>query len=256
MLVFVTSVRHPVNSCSFDRVVDLLNLSLKSILSQTNPGYEIVVVANAGSITRTIDRIHYVNVNFPAPSDAAIPTTGMSAIQIDRGTKYAAGLLYAKKLKPSYIMFFDCDDLLHNGITEYVNRNPGMYGWYIDKGYSLKVGCAHLNPIMDFHKRCGTSHIFQYNSLKSPRGVSYDSCQASIIEAFGRGYIKSVLGSHRLAVKMMHDIGRDLEPLPFFGAIWVLGTGENHSGNQGKSGTSAITDSIKYQFSIPDSYID
>ena len=255
MLVFITSIRHPLNCYSFDRVLRLLDITLNSIFSQKDSNFEVVIVSNQGSISDLKYRVHNVEVDFPPPSLEESPKTGMSAIQIDRGSKYAIGLKYAEKLNPSHIIFFDADDLVDNRLSGLVKTNPDSNGWYFDEGYSYRLGSKKLNSVSDFYKHCGTSYIINYDEFENTKMLNLTNSQEEIIDLVGLNYVKVELGSHRLRKRWSEKRGRSLSPLPFPGAVWVLGHGENHSGRAGDEGTLPITEELKNQFAFPDDVI-
>jgi len=255
MLVFITSIRHPRNCFSFKHVLTLLNHTLDSVLAQSAAEFKIIVVCNEKSIPVKHPDVEFLEVNFLPPSDLEHPKTGMNAIQIDRGCKYACGLIYAKRFDPVHVMFFDADDLLHRNIAATVLAEPDSDGWYIDQGYSFKMGASHMTLLDNFHTHCGTSHIVRYNSLPMPLSLDWDADQKEFIAELGESYIKSRLGSHRFTVNTQSKAGFKLSPLPFPGAIWVLGHGENHSGRSGQDGMIEISSDFRQQYGIPRKYL-
>jgi len=255
MLIFITSIRHPLNCRSFDNVNNLLQYTLKSVYAQNIQSFQVIVVCNKESRLTRHQQAHYIEVDFPAPSTLHRPDTGMAAIQLDRGTKYAAGLLFARELNPTYIMFFDADDLVSRNMTKYVESSPICAGWYFERGYRFRMGDSCVTPVNSFYKHCGTSHIFNFHNFSLPTDITHNSGQQEILTAFGESYVKSILGSHRLANKLHAMNGNVLVPFPFFGAVWVLGHGENHSGKTGKAGTLCIDNNMQAEFSFPQAYM-
>ena len=112
MLAFITSVRHPLNSNSYPRVIQLLDRTLSSVCRQTDRDFQVVVVCNEIPDLSSRDNVHFTKVDFPPPNRNASAETGLDAIRLDRGTKYFVGLLYAARFEPSHVMFFDADDYL------------------------------------------------------------------------------------------------------------------------------------------------
>ena len=106
MIVFITSIKHPENSKSYDKVWALLNRTLSSVCNQIDRKFKVVVVCN-----RTLpledkyktfeELIEFIEVDF-----SPVSQSGYDGIRIDRGTKYIVGLIAAKKYDPEYIMFF------------------------------------------------------------------------------------------------------------------------------------------------------
>jgi len=180
----------------------------------------------------------------------------MNAIQLDRGTKYACGLIYASRFDPTHVMFFDADDLIHRDIAETVLAKPDSAGWYANQGYIFKFGASHATLLDRFHTHCGTSHIVRYESLSTPSSLGCDADQKEIIAVLGERYIKSRLGSHRLTVRTQGKQGFTLSPLPFPGAVWLLGHGENHSGRKGQDGVILVESEFRSQFGMPKEYLE
>ncbi len=68
MIVFLTTVRHPVNSNNFEKVELLLNLTARSVLNQTDPDFRFVIVCNEiPDISVEDPRIVYHVVDSPPP---------------------------------------------------------------------------------------------------------------------------------------------------------------------------------------------
>ena len=65
-----------------------------------------------------------------------------------------------------------------------------------------------------------------------------------------------MLGSHRMTASMLAKNGVILNPLPFHGAIWVKGTGENHSGESGANGSVPVDDAMRNEFAFPAGFFD
>ena len=144
MLVFITSIRHPWNCNSYTRVGKLALLAIQSVCNQTGSMFEVVVVCNRIPQEPFPDNVHFLEVGFPPPSPVKAPTTGMRAIRLDRGSKYVAGVAYARRFSPSHIMFFDVDDLVSNRLSEFVNQADSTTGWIMPRGYKLRYGSDYL----------------------------------------------------------------------------------------------------------------
>lgn len=253
MLVFITSIRHPWNCNSYARVGKLARLSIESVCNQTDSGFEVVVVCNRIPPGTFPKNIHFVEVSFPPPSPVKTPTTGLEAIWLDRGSKYVVGIAYARRFAPEHIMFFDGDDLVSNRLSEFVNQTDGPSGWVMYRGYMLRYGDDHVVPIEDFFRLCGTSVIHPADALELPEGIEPESDLGQIVNLVDDYMLKSVFGGHRLAAFHYTKVRQTpLLPLPFPGAIWVLGTGENHSGRQGPAaGEVPVSLELAHEFSIP-----
>jgi hypothetical protein len=256
LLVFITSLRHPWNCHSYRRVCALLDRSLKSVCRQTHPDYRVIVVCNELPRLTPHERIEYVEVNFPAPSDRADPHTGMNAIRLDRGSKYIVGASVARKYAPRHVMFFDADDLVSNRIAQTVNHGPEQMAWVFNEGYQFRMGSDRCLLKKDFYKLCGTSFVHPLCALKVPGGIEHDTSLEEVLRSTSQYSLRSVFGSHRNVMDhYTRALVRPVTPLPYPGAIWVLNTGENHSGRVGARGDLPVTPNMKDEFGIPDDWL-
>lgn len=205
--------------------------SLRSVCNQVDQDFKVIVVCNELPIVEFHDdRVEYVKVDFDPPSNIKGPRTGLEAVRKDKGCKYVIALLAAKKYKPSYIMFFDADDFIYEGIAGYCNQRPGMNGWYVDRGYVYRNGSALYSDRSDFYKWCGTCNIINYSLFCIPEHLSISSTQDMIVDSIDEYFLLMILGAHPFTVGYFANLGTPLNPLPFSAAAYVRGTGENHSG--------------------------
>jgi hypothetical protein len=202
-------------------------------------------------MVRARENVHFVTVDFPPPSDLVRPDTGMAAIRRDRGTKYVIGLLYADRFNPDYVMFFDYDDYVANKLVEFVNSQPSGNGWYFNKGYIYRQGGYTLSLKQHFYNWCGTSSIIRYQHISLPRNLDINSTQQQIEQSMNKDYLYQILGSHKYARNYYRKKGIPLQELPFIGAIWVQGNGENHSGKRGSTGDIVLSDEMCAEFGVP-----
>jgi hypothetical protein len=231
MITFITSIRHPLNCNSYDEIGRLLSQTLLSVLNQRDQDIRIIVVCNKiPPMFIEDDRVEFIIVDFEPPSTHNGPVTGLAACRRDKGSKYIVGLIHAKQYKPDHIMFFDADDYIHCGIAAYCNARPTEPGWFIDKGYAYRDGGLTYTELDRFNKNCGTSLIFRFDLLDSfiPANLETSSSLAQILAYVDEEFLTKILGAHPFAVDYFATRGHQLKPLPFRGAIYVRGTGENH----------------------------
>ncbi len=243
MFTFVTSVRHPLNSNSYDRVWELLVATLRSVCAQSVDAFRVVVVLNeARPLPADLqDRVDLVHVTFDAtPGRGA--GTGMDAIRPDRGTKCLIGLLAARDLGADYVMFFDADDFVHRDIVKTARQAPPADGWFIDRGFRYKAG--RIVPQDHFHGFCGTCNIMGIDLWLGPVGgeLTMDSTQAAILDAVPHEWLFMILGSHKFAAPRFQQQGHTIHPFPIRAAVWNLDTGENHSDFRRDVGKAAPSD--------------
>jgi hypothetical protein len=253
MLAFVTTIRHPHNAVSYQRVGHLLDATLRSIVRQTSTAFVIVVVHNELPTFELADaRISTVKVDFPAPSTANTPRIPFDLFQRDKGTKCVVGLTMARDLGADHVMFFDADDLIHHRIAERANADLSHPGWYSAQGYIHTHGSRTIQFVEeDFHRKNGSSGIVRTDLAGVPDGLSVASTQSEILEAMSAPYVDVMFGQHGHWQEHLAPLGYVVEPLPFPAAIWEIGTGENLSGNLVSSRAARpITADIELAFGL------
>jgi hypothetical protein len=233
MLTFITAVRHPHNSVSYERVSRLLDATLHSVCRQTDPEFCVVVVCNElPSITIDDPRVQFVTTDFPPPSDQTGGAVDFNDGVIDKGSKLVLGVAAARVHNPDHVMFFDCDDLVHHGLAEFVNRSPTTAGWYSPSGYLHTVGTRFVQPMTtDFHLKCGSCDILRTDLIPVPSDLSISSSKETVIDSVGADTLYRLFATHGHWPEYLATSGMHLDPLPLPAAIWMIGTGENASGN-------------------------
>jgi hypothetical protein len=256
MLAFVTSIRHPQNSNNFDQVIRLGELAINAVTNQTTENYHVYVVCNGipEMDLRRPEKVSFIVVDFPPPSQLQKSQIAINDIRKDKGSKYVIGILAAAQCKAEYVMFFDADDFVSNRLAAFVAKETTAYsGWYFDKGYLHPFKTEIIRPLKQFHKLCGTSHILNTQELLSflVDKVEIDSSQDEILENVDRFFIQKILGAHIEINDFFATHFNPLRPLPFPGAVYNLGTGENHSKIAFRSMGYLISPRIRKEFFFP-----
>lgn len=256
-LVFITSLRHPQNrnGSSMAAVLEQLVFTLRSVCAQRDRRFRVLVVCNTGQ--QAVFRhplVDWIEVDLPPPSPQQRADFGMPLLRLDRGCKYINGLIYARRYQPSHVMFFDADDYVSNQLAELVAANPDQDGWYLDRGYLYDSADGTLGQIDNFNMLCGTSHIIKYSLLENKipdgvKGLGREEIERTIDEYF----LLYIIGSHRWVAQYLAENGHPLAPLPYFGAIYHVGHGENHTARSGIIQTRAVKISLDLvqEFSLP-----
>jgi glycosyltransferase involved in cell wall biosynthesis len=258
MLVFITSIRNPLNSNSYDKVWKLLGNTLNSVCNQKDQDFKVIVVANKilhkfEDNKKIKEKVEFLKVEFDPPTDINNPKTGRDAIKFDRGTKYIAGLMAARKYNPSHIMFFDADDYVSEKISSLVNENPQENGWFMQDGYLLANDkIVEFSPFFNF---CGTSNIVKISNILEEiesSKISETSSQKEIIDSTSDHYLKMIIGSHRFLPEYFEKKGLPMKPFAIPGAIYNMETGENHSFHTSEQhqGWKKVSKEIIDEFSI------
>ena len=255
MLVFLTTVRHPANSNDFGRVLRLLEGTLASVCNQKDEGFEVIVVCNERpSIAFDHPKVHYHIVDFPPPSALRRADTGMDALKRDKGTKLMAGVLAARGYEPDYFFIFDADDLVSDRLSAFANSNPGLPGWYVDAGYSLDFRTGRVQRRHGMVRYCGTTLMPNAAELlrlsRAPAELSEFASQQELLDATSFRFIDDVLGNHVHMVPYFQAHGLKMAAIPFHASVWVLNTGENHTGTNAEGGLPP-TESFCREFGLP-----
>ena len=219
MLVFIIPVKSPQLSKSWDHVSKLFERCIRSVCNQTSANFRVIVVCHEKpQIEFSHPHITYIEVDFPPPAP-----DGKSK-GIDKLRKILLGLNYARQLNPSHAMNVDADDCVSKHLAKLVEQNPQSNGWFVDKGYVYEDGSKILYfKRKDFHQWCGTCNIVRYDLIDIPERIE---------DAWIN--FKKYYCSHRRLVKKLAQQGTPLNRLPFSGAIYILGHGDNDSGNINK----------------------
>jgi len=258
MFVFITSVKHPYHSFSYEKVWELLGATLASVCNQTDESFKVIVTCNRVLHDfEGMDRIHahteFVVLDYPPVSTRQRLTSDDK--KLDVGLKYAVGLLEASKYAPDYIMFFDADDFVGNDIVEYSGSHPRENGWFIDKGY-LMLGDRY-SKLNNFNEHCGTSNIFSFSLMMNhmdPTRIDIEK-RDTVLAHVDDYFLRFILGSHKYAPSFFEQAGTPLKPFPKRAVIWLLDHGENRGGKRGGKRkligrTLPLDDGLRQYFNI------
>lgn len=238
MLAFVTSLRHPHNSSSYNRVEELFHDSVRSWIRQLDDRFVIVVVGNRDP--RVEDpHLHFVQVDFPPPSALMSPRTGIPAVLQDKGSKLAVGLAMSRRLGASHIMPIDADDFVSRRIAGHVAEHPDAIGWSVRFPWRVNIE----RQAMRRHDG-GTFSIVRTDLFPDPQ-LPLSATMEQLYAGYG-DKLERWLGSH---VHIGRDLG--LPPLPFGGALYRVGTGESHSGISLGGLGRPIPRAIAEEFGVP-----
>jgi len=216
MLVFVIPLKSSQVSKDWDLVSQLFERCLKSVCNQTSDKFRVIVVCHEKpNIGFSHPYITYIEVDYPLPGqqlkelgleqEVDWKGTEVFSRDIDKGRKLLNGLAYAEKFSPSHVMVVDADDCVSKNIAKFVEQNPDCNGWYIKKGYLYHENWQFLKvKFKDFNLICGSSVIIKYELYP----LLFNKYQYQ----------------HR---KTLLDNEIALQPLPFRGAIYSVGNGEN-----------------------------
>lgn len=214
MLVFVVPLQSPESSKDWGRVSRLAVRALGSMCAQTSLEFRVILVCN-----RKPDGM-FTHPNLTIIEEPfAVPASDRESRMIDKFTKLRRGFVEARPLAPCHHMLADADDCVSRRLAEWCAQFPDANGWYFKRGYVYDEGTRFAFGRDDFDLLCGTSVIARILPDEMPRSM----------EEPQKNFFFLTHG-HPIVRDSMAQRGTPLEPLPFPGAVYVTGTGENDSG--------------------------
>ncbi|MBF4572935.1 glycosyltransferase family 2 protein [Herbiconiux sp. VKM Ac-1786] len=228
MLAFITTLRHPQNSVSYDRVEKLLDETLRSVAQQTSEEFVIIIVGNKRPDFSLPARTHFVQVEFPPPAPPTGAQTAREPFVWDKGTKLGIGLIAAAEYDPTHVMIFDADDFVHRDLAKFVQDNPAHPGWVVREGWMYSRARNAYVAQSNFNRTCGTSFVVPFEAYGVPGDLSVTASQQEIAAGYA-DRLSAIMGAHRDAEAWHRDHGRVLAEFPFRAAVYHVDTGENHS---------------------------
>lgn len=223
MLAFIIPLKSAKVSKDWDKTSALFERCLKSVCNQDHKDFKVIVVCNEiPPISFHHQNVEYVQVDFLPPEKVPNPITRADT---DKGRRILKGLVFAQKFSPSYAMTVDADDCVSNRLARFVSQNHTANGWYFDAGWKYREGDSWIYlKRHNFYTMSGTSNILNFKRLNLPESPEYNR---------GYGYYKFYI-DHQKIKKKMKASSTPMRALPFLGAVYVLGTGDNISGNEDK----------------------
>lgn len=215
MLVFVVPLKSQKVAKSWERTLTLFERCMKSICNQTSSEFRVVVVCHeVPQIKFSHPCITYVSVDFPFPTEKNIVSRG----DTDKARKMLKGLIYARKFSPTHTMAVDADDCVSKNLAAFVKKNINSNGWFINKGYKYQESSKYIYVKRNnFYRMCGSANILKYELNYLPENPEYNR---------GYGYYKYYI-HHAKIKEVLKSKGTLIKPLPFAGAVYVVGNGEN-----------------------------
>ncbi len=223
MLAFVTTIRHPAVAYSWPRIGEYLDRTLASVCRQTATSFRVLVVCNEIPPVRfSHPSVEYLVVDLPPPVNAPDSLIeNWDALWLDRGKKHLAALYHLKQDPPDYVMFFDADDLVSRRLARFVDSAPARDIYYVTRGYAHQYGDAFVFRIpRRFDTMCGTCNIIRFETFSLTD--SPDDLPAE--------FVQEMLADHNGVARMLASRGHSVGKVPFPGAVYLIGTGENQSG--------------------------
>ncbi|MCB0913661.1 MAG: hypothetical protein KDB60_18810 [Propionibacteriaceae bacterium] len=215
-LTFAVPVRDPRGVSDWQEAMRFLRSTVGSMLAQDGPRPRVVLGVSPGTELPDLPG-DVVVVPVDLPYHALPEGEGEArwdAIRADKGLRLAHALAAVRPR--GHVMVVDYDDFVSTRLARHVAEHPDQPGWFVDSGYLWDGGGVASALRTRFNEACGTSLIVRADLLRIPADPS---------DPAHLDWIKAILGSH----KMWQDV-LPLEPLPFPGAVYRVGSGHNVSG--------------------------
>ncbi|KKJ00463.1 hypothetical protein [Prochlorothrix hollandica] len=226
MLVFIIPVKSATVAKDWGSTCRLFQRTLRSTCQQRSPAFRTIVVCNEHPAPQFHHpQVEFLTVDFVPPAKETNPIArGLT----DKGRKVLKGLIHARDTAeptdpPTHAMIVDSDDCVSQRLAGLVQQQPDREGWYLHQGYKYREGDRVLYlKRRNFYRMSGTANIVAFHRLQLPAIPEYNR---------GYGYYKFYV-DHQKVRAMMADRGTPMDSLPFPGAVYVLATGDNMSGNE------------------------
>ena len=222
MLIFVVPLKSPEVANCWRRVCQLFERTVRSLCHQTSNDFKVIVVCHGKpDINFSHPNVIYLEVDFPLPKHKNRIARG----DTDKGRKIFKGLIHAKEFSPSHTMIVDADDCVSRRLAEFVSQHHESNGWFVNCGYKYQENSPYIYLKQNnFYRMCGSCNILRYDLNFLPENPEYNR---------GYGYYKYCL-VHAKVKEVLAEKHLPIQPLPFLGAVYVINTGDNISGNENK----------------------
>jgi hypothetical protein len=220
VLVFLVPLKSRRVARSWTRTCRVFERTLRSICQQSSSHFRVLVVCHEiPEIGFSHPNVEYLPVTFPPPPDER------SARLMDRRRKELAGQIAARRDGRCHVFKVDGDDCVSQRTAAFVEERSDANGWAIERGYVYLESGARVRPLSSgFHRWCGTGTIVRSDLLPIvPSSVVEIPEDPDAYAAVDRQYYLP----HMDVADVLASRGTPLEPLPFPGAIYVVGHGDN-----------------------------
>ncbi len=201
-------------------VVERLNATLQCLLAQDNPHWNAVICCQERPTLPDDRRISYLPFDDPEPGN-------------DKWRKLAAlcDHLPNMDLAPGYVMTFDADDLLRQGVVNEMLSRQAPGGYLVEEGYVMDAGTGVIalagaptlkEPLRKpFWKLCGSCAAIAHDPAL-PQSTAFLRAMTA--------------HEHRMFPYLADLAGHSLTPLSMPAVLYVLNHGENFGARRGRVG--------------------
>jgi hypothetical protein len=208
-----------------ERLWRVLTATIRSVYNQTDPAFRLVVACNrVPDLDVDIDdRLEFVIMDHQ-------PAVSYLEGNIDAGAKRWQIAHNFVNQGGGYLMFLDADDLVSKRLVEFVGQTRHPWGYIFEHGYALDAELNRVLPLprpgsndVPFHQICGSSTVVRL----LPEDFINKGDQPT-------RYSRLFRAGHTSVAAVSAEEGRDLLPLPFAGAVYVVGASITQSKIRGR----------------------
>ncbi|MFW2587611.1 hypothetical protein [Sagittula sp. SSi028] len=217
-VVFLIPLVGPDQVGDWGAVTDRLRATLHCLRAQNDPHWQVIVCCQVKPELPEDRRIHFLPFDDPEPGN-------------DKWRKLSA--LYKQLMRldtgPCYVMSFDADDLLRQGVVKEMLRRQAPGGYLVQSGLVMDdstgiIALADQRTLKEpmrkpFWKLCGSCAALAHDPDLPQSGA--------FLEAMTQH-------EHRMFPYLARLAGRALAPLSFPAVLYVLNHGENFGARRGR----------------------
>ena len=214
--IFGIPFRSKASSKDWARSQALLASTLRSVFSQTDSDFQVVIACHeTPDIAEIRDpRVTVLNTATPTP-------TNLVEQMRDKGHKRKMLTVEWRRRGGGYFMLLDADDLVSRRLVQHVRENPAENGYLIKQGYLYDVAAGSCKPSARLNEICGSCTIFRMDPEDLPESIEDETPR--------------LIGKYRNHQTFEEDgrrLGRAFGVIPFPAAIYVIGHGENYTADK------------------------
>jgi len=211
MFIFIMTLASPEwKPGRWDKVSEICNNTIRSILNQTSDSFRLILVCNKPPLhLPPSDKIIVTQTTLPCPTD-------YNGVINDIFQKIKIGMTVARDYGPAFIMRIDADDFVSHDLVAFTEKHPKDNGWYIKWGYCYDYYNQKMYHQPNLHLNCGTAHIVNCKEKDFP----------TTIDTPDENWLKCIW-QHQNINQFLTPMGRTLRPLPFPGVVRSVNTSVN-----------------------------
>lgn len=209
-VAFIVPLKERGTSADWDLTCKSVNATLRSLSSQTDDDFRIILVCNDLPVFhREYAALECLETDIRI--EGAFST---EKGRLNKQRKVLRALLHLKDEPPEMVMSVDADDLIHRDLIRHVKRTPNSDGFIVNRGYRYRIGKSGLRKCLNYHLVSGSSLIFPY------RRDDFDAISSSD-EVDAHHFSRQA--HPRPGEAIFRELGKSFTYIPFFAGIYLQG---------------------------------